>query len=105
MTFHPAMDYGRGHHVSARELPEEGPPFVYTAANRATLDEICARYPSDQRKSAILAALYLAQEQQGYLTRNAMRHAKRSKGSKFRPRSCARRWQRSAQTWSVCRVK
>ncbi|MEO8483415.1 MAG: NAD(P)H-dependent oxidoreductase subunit E [Acidobacteriota bacterium] len=74
MSFHPAMDYGRGRHQSARALPEEGPAFVYTAENRAKFEEICARYPSEQRKSAILAALYLAQAQQGYLTRNAMRH-------------------------------
>ena len=74
MSFHPTMDYGRGRHQSARALPEEGPAFVYTAENRAKLDEICARYPPERRKSAILAALYLAQHQQGYLTRNAMRH-------------------------------
>ena len=67
------MDYGRGRHVSARQLPEEGPAFAYTAERHAKLEEICARYPAEQRKSAILAALYLAQEQQGYLTRNAMR--------------------------------
>lgn len=74
MSFHPAMDYGRGRHQSARQLPEEGPAFVYTDANRQQLEVICARYPPEQRKSAILAALYLAQHQQGYLTRNAMRH-------------------------------
>ncbi len=74
MSFHPAMDYGRGHHQSSRALPEEGPPFAFTPENRARLDAIFARYPSDQRKSAILAGLYLAQGQQGYLTRNAMRH-------------------------------
>jgi NADH-quinone oxidoreductase subunit E len=68
------MDYGRGHHKSARALPEEGPPFAYSPEHRARLDEICGRYPADQRKSAILAALYLAQRQQGYLTRQAMRH-------------------------------
>ena len=68
------MDYGRGRHKSARQLPEEGPAFVYTSENRAKLEEICARYPAEQRKSAILAALYLAQHQQGYLTQNAMRH-------------------------------
>jgi NADH-quinone oxidoreductase subunit E len=67
------MDYGRGHHVSARAVPEEGPAFSYTPENRAKLEEICARYPGDQRKSAILAALYLAQHQQGYITGNAMR--------------------------------
>jgi NADH-quinone oxidoreductase subunit E len=74
MSFHPAMDYGRGRHKSARMLPEEGPAFAYTAENRARLEDICARYPVEQRKSAILAALYLAQHQQGYLTQNAMRH-------------------------------
>ena len=74
MSFHPAMDYGRGRHQSARQLPETGPAFVFTADRRAKLEEICARYPADQRKSAILAALYLAQDQQGYLTLNAMRH-------------------------------
>src|SRR5678815_5293347 len=74
MSFHPKMDYGRGHHQSARALPEEGAPFTYTPERRAELEKICARYPADQRKSAILAALYLAQHQQGYLTRNAMRH-------------------------------
>ena len=74
MSFHPKMDYGRGHHQSARALPLEGEPFTYTPERRAELEKICARYPADQRKSAILAALYLAQHQQGYLTRNAMRH-------------------------------
>jgi NADH-quinone oxidoreductase subunit E len=68
------MDYGRGRHKSARALPEEGPAFAFTAERRATLEEIALRYPADQRKSAILAALYLAQAQQGSLTRNAMRH-------------------------------
>jgi len=74
MSFHPRMDYGPGHHKSARALPGEGPPFEYTAENRTRLEDICARYPAERRKSAILAALYLAQHQQGYLTRNAMRH-------------------------------
>ena len=74
MSFHPAMDYGRGRHQSARSLPEEGPVFTLTPENRAALEELCSHYPADQRKSAILAALYLAQRQQGYLTRNAMRH-------------------------------
>ena len=74
MSFHPAMDYGRGHHKSARALPEEGPAFAYTAENRARLEEICTRYPPEYRKSAILYALYIAQGQQGHLTLNAMRH-------------------------------
>lgn len=74
MSFHPVMEYGRGHHISARALPEEGPSFEFAPDVRAKLEEICARYPEDQRKSAVIAALYLAQRQQGYLTRNAMRH-------------------------------
>ena len=74
MSFHPSMDYGRGHHQSARAVPELGPAFVYTADNKAKLEEICARYPPEERKSAILAALYLAQQQQGYITQNAMAH-------------------------------
>ena len=74
MSFHPNMDYGRGHHKSARALPEEGPAFVYTAENRATLEEICTRYPPERRKSAILYALFIVQRQQGYITLNAMRH-------------------------------
>jgi len=68
------MDYGRGHHKSARALPEEGPAFAYTPENRARLEEICTRYPPERRQSAVLYALYIAQEQQGYLTLNAMRH-------------------------------
>lgn len=74
MSFHPTMDYGRGHHKSARALPEEGPAFTYTPENRARLEEICSRYPPERRQSAILYALYIAQGQQGYLTLNAMRH-------------------------------
>ena len=74
MSFHPQMDYGRGHHKSARAVPEEGPAFVYTAENRATLEEICSRYPPERRKSAILYALFIAQRQQGHITGNAMRH-------------------------------
>jgi NADH-quinone oxidoreductase E subunit len=73
MSFHPSMDYGRGHHKSARAFPEEGPAFEYTRENRARLETICARYPAEQRKSAILAALYLVQHQQGYITLNGMR--------------------------------
>jgi NADH-quinone oxidoreductase E subunit len=74
MSFHPTMDYGRGHHKSARALPEKGPEFAYTPENRTRLEEICTRYPPERRQSAVLYALYIAQEQQGYLTINAMRH-------------------------------
>lgn len=73
MSFHPLMDYGRAHHQSARTLADEGPVFVFTPENLATLEDICSRYPAEHRKSAVLAALYLAQRQQGYVSRNAMK--------------------------------
>lgn len=73
MSFHPLMDYGAGHHRSTRALPEEGPAFQFSPENLAKLEEICARYPAERRKSAVIAALYLAQGQQGYITRNAIR--------------------------------
>ena len=74
MSFHPKMAYDATFHKSARALEDEGPPFAYTAANRARFDEIVKRYPPDRRRSAVLPALYLAQYQQGYITANAIRH-------------------------------
>jgi len=68
------MAYDATFHKSARQLEDEGPAFVYTAANRARFDEIVQRYPPDRRRSAVLPALYLAQHQQGYITANAIRH-------------------------------
>src|SRR5918911_3250946 len=61
-------------HKSARALEDEGPPFAYTAENRAGFDAMVERYPPDQRRPAVLPALYLAQYQQGYITANAIRH-------------------------------
>jgi NADH-quinone oxidoreductase E subunit len=74
MSFHPLMPYGEGWHKSDRQLLEPGPPFAFTPDRAAQLEEICGKYPPEQRKSAVLAALYFAQEQQGYLTANALRH-------------------------------
>jgi NADH-quinone oxidoreductase E subunit len=74
VSFHPEMAYDATFHKSARALEDEGPPFVYTAENRARFEEIVARYPADRRRSAVLPALYLAQYQQGYITANAIRH-------------------------------
>jgi NADH-quinone oxidoreductase E subunit len=73
VTFHPRVDYATFHR-SERRLGEEGGPFVYTAENRARFDEIVKRYPPDRKRSAVLPALYLAQQQLGYITANAMRH-------------------------------
>ena len=78
MSFHPKMAYDATFHKSARVLDDTekgaGPPFVYTAENRARFDEIVTRYPEDRRRSAVLPALYLVQYQQGYITASSMRH-------------------------------
>jgi NADH-quinone oxidoreductase E subunit len=74
VSFHPKMAYDATFHKSARLLEEEGPPFVYSAENRARFDEVVARYPPDRRRSAVLPALYLVQQQQGYITANGIRH-------------------------------
>jgi NADH-quinone oxidoreductase subunit E len=60
-------------HRSERKLVDDGPPFAYTPENQAKFNELVTHYPADQRKSAIIYALYLAQGQQGYITGNAMR--------------------------------
>jgi len=68
------MDYAPARfHRSERKLAEAGEPFSYTVENQAKFDEIVKRYPADQRQSAILFALYLVQQQQGYITGASMR--------------------------------
>jgi NADH-quinone oxidoreductase E subunit len=74
MSFHPLMEYDRRFQKSERELVEEGAPFTFTPERRRELDEILTKYPPDRKRSAVLAALYLVQEQQGHLTANGMRH-------------------------------
>jgi NADH-quinone oxidoreductase subunit E len=74
MSFHPLMDYGAAHHKSERVIPEDGPPFTFTPERRAELETRAAQYPPEQRRSAMLAALYLGQEQQGYISGNVMAH-------------------------------
>ena len=74
MSFHPIMPYGEGHHRSDRVLLHKGEAFAFTPERAAQLEEICGKYPPEQRKSAVLAALYLVQEQQNYLTASSLRH-------------------------------
>ena len=74
MSFHPLMAYDARFHKSERKVGDEGPPFVFTPERRAALDEILTKYPADRKRSAVLAALYLVQEQAGYITGNGMRH-------------------------------
>jgi NADH-quinone oxidoreductase subunit E len=73
VSFHPRIEYAT-FHKSERKLAEAGGEFTYSPENQAKFDEIVARYPPDQRKSAILYALYLVQNQQGYITGASMRH-------------------------------
>ena len=74
MSFHPRMSYGAQFHKSARTLAGQGEPFEYTPERRARFDEIVRRYPPDRRRSAVLPALYLVQDQQGFITAHAMRY-------------------------------
>jgi NADH-quinone oxidoreductase E subunit len=75
MSFHPLMAYDTAHfHQSERKLVDEGEPFAFTPERRARLDEMLTKYPPERKRSAVLGALYLVQDQQGYLTANAMRH-------------------------------
>ncbi len=75
MSFHPAMPYGTEQwHRSQRVTLPEGPDFQFTADTRARFEECAGHYAPEHRKSAVLHALYLAQEQQGYISANAARH-------------------------------
>jgi NADH-quinone oxidoreductase E subunit len=68
------MTYGATFQKSSRTLMEPGEPFTYTAERLARFEEIVKRYPPDQRRSAVLPALYLVQDQQGFITAHAMRY-------------------------------
>jgi NADH-quinone oxidoreductase E subunit len=75
MSFHPLMVYGSERfQKSERARLDEGQPFEFTRERRAILDDMLTKYPADQKRSAVLGALYLVQEQEGYLTASGMRH-------------------------------
>ena len=75
MSFHPLMAYEPARfQKSERDTLDEGQPFEFTRERRAVLDDMLTKYPADQRRSAVLGALYLVQEQEGYLTANGLRH-------------------------------
>jgi len=75
MSFHPLMVYDSDHfHKSERARLDEGRPFEFTRERRAILDDMLTKYPPEQKRSAVLGALYLVQEQEGYLTASGMRH-------------------------------
>jgi len=74
MSFHPPMSYGARFHKSARTLADQGEPFEYTPERRTRFEEILKRYPPDRKRSAVLPALYLVQDQHGFITAAAMRY-------------------------------
>lgn len=74
MSFHPEMKYESGLHVSQRELRREDEPFAFSPENRERLERIAAHYPPEHRRSAVIPALYIVQEQIGYVSAPAIRH-------------------------------
>jgi NADH-quinone oxidoreductase E subunit len=72
VSFHPHVEYATFHR-SERKLADLGDAFTYTPENQAAFDELVTHYPDDQRKSAILYALFLVQKQQGYVSGASMR--------------------------------
>jgi NADH-quinone oxidoreductase subunit E len=74
MSFHPLMVYDpERFQRSERKMLDEGPAFVFTREHRTELDVLLTKYPPDRKRSAVLAALYMVQEQQGYVTANGVR--------------------------------
>jgi NADH-quinone oxidoreductase E subunit len=74
VSFHPKMPYAAGFQQSERQLSPEGEPFAFTPEQRQRFEELATHYPPEQRKSAVLYALFMVQEQIGYVSVNAMRH-------------------------------
>lgn len=75
MSFHPTMPYGTDqHHRSMRVTLPEGSEFSFTDGNRQNFEEFASHYAPENRVSAVLHALYLVQDQQGYISNNAVRH-------------------------------
>jgi NADH-quinone oxidoreductase E subunit len=74
VSFHPEMRYESGLHVSQRQVRLEGELFAFTPANRERLEQVAAHYPPEHRRSAVIPALYIVQEQQGHITASAIRH-------------------------------
>ena len=45
---------------------------MFTAESLKKIDTAVAKYPADQKQSAVMAALALAQEEKGHLSTGAM---------------------------------
>jgi NADH-quinone oxidoreductase E subunit len=74
VSFHPEMRYEAGLHVSQRDVRREDAPFAFTPENRDRLERVAAHYPPEHRRSAVIPALYIVQEQNGYISAPAIRH-------------------------------
>jgi NADH-quinone oxidoreductase E subunit len=68
------MRYEWGLHVSQRQVRPDGEPFAFTPENRERLERVAAHYPPEHRRSAVIPALYIVQDQQGHITASAIRH-------------------------------
>ncbi len=51
-----------------RHLRSSGAPFVFAPDKQASFEEAIKRYPEGRQKSAVMAGLHLAQEQQGWIS-------------------------------------
>jgi NADH-quinone oxidoreductase subunit E len=71
---------GLGHAQVGVELARVGHPLEFSAAHQAKVKEILARYPADRPASAVLPVLWLAQEQFGFISEEAVQLVARSIG-------------------------
>ena len=56
--------------MSVRRLAEQQPEsFAFSAENRRRVDEWIAKYPPGRQRSAVIAALWIGQEQEGWVTK------------------------------------
>jgi NADH-quinone oxidoreductase subunit E len=56
--------------MSVRRLAEQQPAsFAFTAANKARVEQWIAKYPPGRQASAVIAALWIGQEQEGWVTK------------------------------------
>ncbi len=74
MSFHPDLPYATAFQQSDRKLSPEGEAFAFTPEQRKKFEELASHYPPEQRKSAIIYALFMVQDRIGYLSAAGMRH-------------------------------
>jgi NADH-quinone oxidoreductase subunit E len=56
--------------MSVRRLAEQQPAsFAFSDENRARVDQWIAKYPPGRQRSAVIAALWIGQEQEGWVTK------------------------------------